>query len=700
MNEQNQLIYEFGPFSLDVGKRQLVRAGEPVKLYPKEFDTLLALVERSGQVVDKEELLSTVWPDATVEEGNLTTHVSRLRKVLGGGGSQREYIVTLPGRGYQFVAEVKRLPAEPVGRSVAERMTSSVEGDAVASSARPRPRASRSRLLMVGLGLMLLAAGIAVGVVSSRRLWQSSQPSFHQLTFRRGTIWSARFTPDAQTVVYGAAWDGRPIQLFSTRPESPESRSLGLHDADVLSISRSGEMAIALDRSVLRVWESSGTLARLPLAGGGPREVLENVKDADWSPDGTSLAIVRRVSGRDRLEFPIGKVLYEAQGFIICPRISRKGDTVAFLERRSGNESVGIVNLAGQKKTLASEQNGETGLAWWPSDKELFFTVAKGGSTAIYAVTPSGKQRLVTQAAGEWALHDVSPDGRTLLTQNHKQGRILGVPPGESLERDLSWLDRSVAVDLSVDGSTLLLSEVGAAGGETKAAYIRKTDGSPAVKLGDGDAEALSPDGKWVIVNQGSAPERLVLLPTGVGQPRPVKNGTIIDYYRVKWLPDGRHIVFGALEAGQNIRPYIQDIDGGDPQPTTLKGGLAGAVFLPDGKSYVARGAGRRYHVFDIEGRDARPVPGVVETDYVIQVSADGRSLFVLHGEAAFGHIDMVDLMTGSRKLWKEIIIPDPAGVTHLGPEFPAVLVTPDGRSYFYNYLRVLSDLYVVDGLK
>jgi DNA-binding winged helix-turn-helix (wHTH) protein len=679
MSDQQRRVYDFGAFHLDALKRELLRAGQPVKLYPKEFDILLALVERAGELVTKDELLRIVWPDASVEEGNLTTHVSHLRKLLGDGGSHREYIVTVPGRGYQFVAALREPPT------------------AVA-----RPPAKRSVSLFVTLSAAVLAA-IGIGVRFSRP-GNDASPQYQQLTFRRGIIASARFAPDGRTVVYGGAWDSEPTALFLTRAESPESQPLGLRDADVLSISPSGELAVSLGRRIESLWVSTGTLAQVPLAGGAAREILGNVKDADWAPDGKALAVVRRIAGRDRLEFPIGKVLYESDGYMIQPRVSRSGDRVAFLERAASRESVGIVNLSGEKHTVAAGQGAETGLAWSASGEELIYTIVTSGSTTLHAVTPSGNQRLLTRMPGEWKLHDISGDGRALLTRDHRRSLVMAHGPGDDAERDLSWLDRSVAVDLSRDGSTVLLTEIGAAGGESKGVYVRKMDGSPAVRLGDGQASALSPDGKWVIATQGSAPERLVRLPTGAGQPTRLNNAAITDYSAVKWL-DSRRIVFGAVAGQQALRQYTQDTEGGDPRPVEVKGGVQSAALSANGEQYI--GTWRRgLYLFDLVGTEPRLVPGSMPGDRPMQMSDDGRSLFVLERditrktEITRMTVHRIDLAGGQRQVWKAITIPDPAGVMLVGPQFEPVLITPDGASYVYSYMRVLSDLYLVRGLQ
>jgi eukaryotic-like serine/threonine-protein kinase len=141
------------------------------------------------------------------------------------------------------------------------------------------------------------ALGLAVGFGLAALAWHrpappAAAPTFTRLTFRRGTVLSARFAPDGQTVVYSAAWEGLPPEIFTVRLDGPESRSLGLPSADVLSVSPTGELAILVNRRVQWGFEGYGTLARVPLGGGSPRDVAENVGDADWAPDG-SLAVAR-----------------------------------------------------------------------------------------------------------------------------------------------------------------------------------------------------------------------------------------------------------------------------------------------------------------------------------------------------------------------------------------------------------------------
>ena len=284
------------------------------------------------------------------------------------------------------------------------------------------------------------------------------------MTFRRGEIVSARFAPDAQTVLYTAAWDSKPIEIFVSRPESPESRPFGLSGAQVLAISGSGEMALSLNSRVLEPFVRTGTLARVSVAGGAaPREVLEDVLWADWAPDG-ALAIVREAHGKSRLEFPIGKVLYETTGYITHPRVSPRGDAVAFLDHPAHTDdggAVAIVDGSGARKTLSALFASIWGLAWSPGGEIWFTAAAVGGNRSLYGVTRSGRARVISRVTGSLTLQDVSRDGRVLMTHDVTHIGILALIPGEQKERDFSWLDYSVVTGLSADGRTLLFNESG-----------------------------------------------------------------------------------------------------------------------------------------------------------------------------------------------------------------------------------------------
>ncbi len=390
----------------------------------------------------------------------------------------------------------------------------------------PAPPRPRALLWPVLAGILLLAAVAIASFLLSEHAKKSPPPSFRRLTFRRGYIFSARFAPDGRTVVYGAAWDGKPVQLFSMRPGSPESVAFPLPGADVLAISSSGELALSLGRHFFDSWESSGTLARVPLSGNAPREILENVLVADWAPNGADLAIVRVVGPRMHLEYPIGNSLYETAGWIGNPRVSPKGNFIAFIDHPLRGDDTGslvLMDRTGKRKVLTEPSYSAQGVAWSPDGREIWFTASSESLVRpLRAVTLSGRSRLIANALG--TLHDLSPDGRALIARDSIRSRVFGLSPGEASERDLSWLDGSAAADLSSDGRMLLLAEKGEGGGGVGAVYVRKTDGSPPVRLGEGYALALSPDKKWALAAPISFTE-LLLLPTGIGQAKKLERG-------------------------------------------------------------------------------------------------------------------------------------------------------------------------------
>jgi Tol biopolymer transport system component len=349
----------------------------------------------------------------------------------------------------------------------------------------PRPR----RRLWPALMRLSLLIAVGVGMfLLGQRAGNSPPPSFRRLTFGRGYVFSARFAPDGQTVVYGASWEGKPAQLFSTRPGSPESLPFSLPSADILSISSSGELALCLGRHFIGSWETMGTLAQVPISGRAPREVLENVLAADWAPDGVNLAVVRQVGTQGSLEFPVGKRLYETSGWISHPRVSPAGDTVAFIDHPLRGDDAGtlvLVDRAGRRKALSESWLSAQGVAWSASGKEIWFTAANQGTIrTLRGVTTTGRTRVIAQLAG--TLHDAARDGRVLVARDGVRARMVVLPPGGTRERDLSWLDVTSPRGISTDGTTLLFLEGGEGGGGVGTVYVRKTDGSPPVRLGEG----------------------------------------------------------------------------------------------------------------------------------------------------------------------------------------------------------------------
>jgi eukaryotic-like serine/threonine-protein kinase len=309
------------------------------------------------------------------------------------------------------------------------------------------PAARKTRLLPILMPVALALSAVA-GLFAGKKIWDRPLPSFHQLTFRRGEIPSARFAPDGQTIFYTAAWEGMPMEIFTSRVETPESRPFGLVGADVLAVSRSGELAVSLGRRAARAFIRTGMVARVSVAGGAaPRDVLDDVQWADWAPDGQSLAVVRDVGPMNRLEYPIGTVLYQTSGWISHPRVSPRGDRVAFLDhpvRGDDGGAVAVVDLKGKRKTLSRVFASLQGLAWSPGG-EVWFTGAIRANRDLYSVTLSGRERARGRVAGNLTLHDISPDGRALVVRDTPRIGALGLFPGEAKEREMTWLDWSVA---------------------------------------------------------------------------------------------------------------------------------------------------------------------------------------------------------------------------------------------------------------
>jgi len=345
----------------------------------------------------------------------------------------------------------------------------------------------------------IAAGSLLAGLIAGALLWPRREPNatpvFSHLTYQLGTVDSARFSPDGHTIVYSAAWEGRPLQLFSTRAEFPQPQPLGLERVRVGGVSASNEIALLLHSD-----RANPTLARAALSGGAPREVLEHVRDANWAPNG-DLVIVRMANGRDRLEYPVGKMLYETSGWISHPRFSKKGDRIAFLDHTAFPDtrgSVALVDLSGHKQTLTREWEDVRGLAWSAAGDEIWFTASDNGTNdVLYAVTPSGRQRLVLSVPSQLILQDITSDGRVLLAAEDVRVRITGHAAGSTREQDLSWYDSTFLSDISADGQWLVVGEEGAMGGPNYSVGIRKLDGSPPVRLGEGYAGGFSQMGRF-----------------------------------------------------------------------------------------------------------------------------------------------------------------------------------------------------------
>jgi serine/threonine protein kinase len=566
----------------------------------------------------------------------------------------------------------------------------------------------RPRWRTIALAVLLLATFAGLYLLG-RRVERSriSPPRFQQLTFGSAGISTARFAPDGQTVVYAAQWEGKPSELFTVRLDSPGERSFGLSSAEILSISSSGQMALLLtprfgfgsnfrgphsdlfgrDSGPLR-----GTLAEAPLAGGAPRELFEDVSSAAWSPDGKSLAIARTFGDKVRLEFPVGRVLDQNnQAAYQHLSVAPSGDRVAFV--RAHNLHVSEPN--GRIRDLGERP---LELAWCRATNEIWFNSVAGGTTEIFAVVPGRPKRRVTTLPGDFVLHDISADGRVLLARVSESSEILGDFPGEAHPRNLSHLDRSVAVALAPSGDTLLFNEVGQSG--RRGVYLRQTDGSPPKRLADSWGWALSPDGKFVLSSFQPDPQ-MFLIPTGPGEPRSIDTPGVRRGGEMGFFPDSRRIFFMAEAPGQGRRAWVQDLAGGKPRAITPPG-VVTPVLSGDGRFLSAVTSDRDLYVYPTDGAGAYKVVGLRPGERQTQWTADGKFLYVRGtedsrpGEPAITRVYRLDPRTGRRELWKEIRPVNPSAGGAIG----RILFSADGKTCVYTHHRYSSELFLVEGLK
>jgi len=574
-----------------------------------------------------------------------------------------------------------------------------------AFAAEPR---RQSRRMMAALAGVLLLAAVAVAAYFVGRQHTVEGPQFERLTFQRGYIRGARFSPDGKDVVYSALWEGRPYEAFTMRIGDRHARSLGVANAMVVGVTASGEVALLTNVRRIRstAFMQVGTLARVPISGGGaPREILEGVWDADVSRDGRQFAIVRSPSGQQQLEYPIGKVLFKTQGYISHPRISPDGTQVAFLEHPLFGDDRGyvdVVDASARVKRLAGEFSSEQGIAWTPDGREIWFGAPapnRGIERGVWAIAVAGPLRKVVDFPENATVSDIAQDGRLLFShESLSSGEFVASPPNGP-EHDVSVLGYATWGTLSDDGKSMAFSEAGNATDKDYLVFVRRLDGSQAVEIGEGLALGITPDGRNVVALVPSQPTKMRVLPTGAGESRTVDIAPVqLDAHAVSWMPDGKEFVFLGHQGDDRPSAWRMSLDGGPPKRITkYEGGEFWNRVSPDGRSLLqAKGTGLDAQgssgIVDIGSGTRRPAP-LQDGDQPLSWDLDGRHAFIAQQQAdAEATIYRVDLSTGTREVWKRIQPTDPAGLVALGRFF----VTPSGNAYAYSATRFLSSLYVL----
>ena len=558
---------------------------------------------------------------------------------------------------------------------------------------RPTRRRWASLTSMIVVAVLAAAAGFVAG----QRLpsIEYSPLTFQPLTYGGEAIFNARFAPDGRTVIYSAARQGSEPELFVLRPEQRAPQSLGLPRTHLLSVSRQGELAVLTNAKWINHRLFSGTLARMTL-GAAPREILENVREADWAPDGQSLAVVRDVEAKDRLEFPVGTLLYESAGYLSDPRVSPRGDHVAVYDHPTRYDNRGHLVIVGRDRrvtVLARDAPALEGLAWTPDGTELIASMPQSASSlmlAPFAFRLSGERRSALQSAGEIVALDIARDGRWLTYSDDMALSVMALGPGQKAERDLSWLDESMSPRLSNDGTAIAFADQK---NPNYTVLLRKTDGSPITRLGEGfPTTAPSPDGKWVLALIPT-PSQVVVYPTGAGDAVRPPRGAIETYEWADWFPGGREILVCGNEANRATRCYRQSLPAGEPEPVTPEGTRTGKV-SPTGQRVIVKAGDGSARVYDLTGGVPFAVP-IDRDETVLGWSVDGRAIYTSKPRVP-ARIDRVDVATGQRALVKELAPADQTGVITVW----AGGVSDDERAYAYSYWRRLSRLFVVENVR
>jgi eukaryotic-like serine/threonine-protein kinase len=558
------------------------------------------------------------------------------------------------------------------------------------------PARRTSFLPWIIAGLLLVATVFLAG----KLIQQRPEPiTYHRVTFEQGTLYSARFAPGFHSVVYGAAWGGRTLQLFSTVGDSLLAQPSSITNANLLAISKTGDMALALGgKHMQHLVVEGGTLARAPLAGGSPREILEDVRWADWDPKG-ELAIVHHANDRDRIEYPIGHVLYQSSGWISHMRLSPAGDAIAFINHPDLWDDRGLVcrmDISGHVSILTREWDSADGLAWSTNGKEIWFTAAENGYTrALLAVDLSQHVRTVLRIPAGLTLQDIAPDGRVLISLDSER-LAMSTEARNGTAEDISWHDWNVAKEISRDGQSVLFEDASEAASENYWVAIRRMDGTAPIQLGEGSAGGLSPDGKWAIGIIAGKPGRIMLYPVGPGQPRniPVEGLERIVNGSSHFAPDGKRITVNANETGHGVRCYFVNLDGGKPIPVTPEG-VTGGFVSPDGKELLTYSA-TTVDLTEGPVGISRKIPGI-GTDFTpLQWSADGTAIYGYRPGHIPATLSKVDVATGRETPVQDI---QPQSITGL------VLIAPlvtnrDATRFAFSYYQVFSVLYVISGLR
>ncbi len=557
-------------------------------------------------------------------------------------------------------------------------------------------RQTGGRWIRAAAAVAIVGAVLLAGVAIGRRtgvVRQPEPPAFEVKTFDPQAIFAARFAPDGQTIVFSAALQGNEPELFVSRPGTTVPQALGVRRTHLLSISSKGELAVLTNTTFVNHRLFRGTLSRMPIDG-TPRPWIEQVREADWSPDGTTLAIVRIAGVKDQLEYPIGTTLYETTGYVSDIRVSPDGRRVAFMDHQTKFDDRGwvkVIDPDGKVRTLGGEYWGEQGLCWSRDGRRVLFSATDfegvGYQPHSASATGAPATHVVLPSIGSVLLLDAAEDRWILLRDDADLG-IRALLPGATEEKEVGWLDMSLTPLLTNDGRTLVFSDESQSAGGNYAVVMRKADAPGIVRLGEGVPFGVSPDGSQVLAGVYT-PMQLRLYPTGAGEPMTLNTGPLKTLHRAAFFPDGKRVLVCGGEQSGVVRCYAVDVAGGEPK-AVLPAGMSSRSIAPDGQHALAATPEGVVVLFNFSDQRTQPV-AINDASDVVGWTSDGRSVYV-YSRTIPSRLERVDIASGKRTLLRELAPPDRAGAMLL----TGVAVTPDATAYAYGYWKRFSKLFVV----
>jgi dipeptidyl aminopeptidase/acylaminoacyl peptidase len=572
-------------------------------------------------------------------------------------------------------------------------------GDAVPAPLKP---SSRWRWTVATTALVVAASGVTAWITTQA----SAEPAdirFEARTFESQWITNARFGPDGQSIIYSAASSGTTPSLYVVRAGDLAPQPIAGSGTHLLSVSSTGELAVLT--GAVNTWQHrvfSGTLSRMTM-NGAARPWMTGVTEADWSPDGATIAVIRENNGTWTLEYPAGKVLFTTtRGYLSDPRVSPDGKSVVFFDHSLLLDDRGwvkVVNQSGVVKTLAGEYWGEEGAAWSPDSQTVYFSApidaAQNYQLIGVNITGAPHPRRVLSSPGPLIGLDLSKDGRMLVISEDVRRALRVLVPGESVERELSWLNAPAGAFISRDGGHVAFNDTSLSAGKDYAVTWRDTKGSSPVRLGPGFPLSVSPDGKWIAAQVPST-GLPVFYPTGPGEPVSV-SGFVMNapVLVAQWFSDSRHaLLCGVLGGNAAARCYRFDVRvNATPEPVTSEG-TVGAVLGPDDRTLVVRMQDRTFRRSTIGGGTGTPVGFIQPDDTLLALSRDLTSVFV-RKDAIPALVERIDLTTGKRSPVKAIGPPESSAVINV-----EVWDWQENGGYAYTYTRQLSQLFVVNGIR